>query len=335
VSGKGGGQVESAERRRRFGQGDRIVVIANPATRAEVKSIYQTLMNRLPLGVHLEIQETEKGGDPRALALRLRQNATGMIALGGDGTVSAVAAALHGTDIPLGIIPGGSTNIIAQELGVPAGLDDAVSLLLGEFDVRQIDVGVCNNHYFLHMAGAGFDSRLFDMADPALKKRIGWGAYIPAAIKALRDPARTYTLTVDGERMWVDSPLVLVANGSSVINSRIRINREIRTDDGELDLLVVTATKPHELASLIARFASVSLEASPYEFASVIGRLTSLPLEASPYVIHRRARTITIASKEPIPVQLDGDVVDKTPATFSVLPRDIGVIVPRESLSER
>lgn len=272
-------------------------------------------MRRLPPGVHLEIHETSKTDSPRALALRLRDQANGIIAVGGDGTVSAIASALHGSEVALGIIPGGSTNIIARELGIPEALEDAISLIFNEFDVRQMDVGVCNDQFFLHMAGAGFDSRLFDMTDPALKKRVGWVAYLPAAIRALRDSAKDYTLTIDGERMWVSSPLVLVANGSSVISPRIRIGSKIRADDGELDLMVVTATKPHELASVVGRFAS-------------------LTLEASPYVLYRKARTVTIDSKETIPVQLDGDVVERTPATFSVLPRDIGIIVPPGSIPE-
>jgi YegS/Rv2252/BmrU family lipid kinase len=251
----------------------------------------------------------------KQLALRLRDQANGMIAVGGDGTVSAVAAALHGSDVPLGIIPGGSTNIIAQELGIPGSLDEAVRLVYDDFAIRPLDVGVCNERYFLHMAGAGFDSRLFDMTDTALKKRVGWVAYIPAAIKALRDPAKAYRITVDGETLDVESPLVLIANGSSVINSRIRIRSGIRSDDGLLDLLVVTATKPHELASVLGRFAS-------------------LTIEASPYVKHWRARSVTLESDEPIPVQLDGDVVERTPVTFGVLPRDIGIIVPRSTVSQ-
>jgi YegS/Rv2252/BmrU family lipid kinase len=290
------------------------MVVANPATRAHVNTVYGALRRGLPPGVFLEIHQTQMSENAKQLALRLRDQANGMIAVGGDGTVSAVAAALHGSDVPLGIIPGGSTNIIAQELGIPGSLDEAVRLVYDDFAIRPLDVGVCNERYFLHMAGAGFDSRMFDMTDTALKKRVGWVAYIPAAIKALRDPAKAYRLTVDDETLEVESPLVLIANGSSVINSRIRIRSGIRSDDGLLDLMVVTATKPHELASVLARFAS-------------------LTIEASPYVKHRRARSITIESEQPIPVQLDGDVVERTPVTFGVLPRDIGIIVPRSTVS--
>lgn len=299
---------------RRFHRGDRIVVIVNPATRMHLETAYAALMRGVPGGIHIEFHQTQIHETARDIALRLRDRADGMIAVGGDGTVSSVAAAVHGTDVPLGIIPGGSTNIIARELGIPDQLDASVRLIFGEFAVRPLDVGTCNDSYFLHMAGTGFDSRLFGMTDPAMKKRIGWGAYLPAAIKALRDPARTFTLMVDDEQLHVQSPLVLVANGSSVINPRIRIGADIRPDDGELDVMVVTATKPHELASVLARFASLNLQASPY-------------------VMYRKARSVVIDSSENIPVQLDGDVVARTPATFGVLSRDIGIIVPAETVA--
>ena len=213
----------------------------------------------------------------------------------------------------MGIIPGGSTNIIARELGIPENARAAIRLVFGSFDVRKMDVGVCNERFFLHMAGSGFDSRLFDNADPALKKRIGWLAYLPAALKALREPACRFRITIDSEVMEVESPLVLVANGSSVLSPRMRVGSRIRPDDGQLDVIVVTATRPHELASVLARLAASAMDESPY-------------------VIYRKAQSVALEGPKPVPVQLDGDVIEKTPVTFGVLPRDIGIIVPRGSI---
>lgn len=288
-------------------------MIANPATRVDVQAVYRALGRALPPGVHMELHLTKKTETAAALAERLRDKADCIVAVGGDGTVSSVAAALHGSDVLLGIIPGGSTNIIAQELGIPGGETAAIRLLFSQFDVRKMDVGVCNDRYFLHMAGAGFDSRLFDSADPELKKRVGWLAYLPAAIKALREPACPFRITIDDEVMDVESPLVLVANGSSVINPRLRVGSRIRPDDGQLDVLIVTATKPHELAGVLGRFAASTMDESEF-------------------VIYRRAQAVKLECPKPIPVQLDGDVIEKTPATFSLLPQDIGIIVPRGSV---
>ena len=299
--------------RRKFEPGDRILVIANPATRTDTRAVYRALSHALPSGVKLELHETTRSESTAVLAKRLRGHADCIVAVGGDGTVSSVAAGLHGSDVLLGIIPGGSTNIIARELGIPENARAAIRLLFGTFDVRKMDVGVCNDRFFLHMAGSGFDSRLFDNADPALKKKIGWFAYLPAALKALREPASRFRITIDDDVLEVESPLVLVANGSSVISPRLRVGSRIRPDDGQLDIMVVTATKPHELASVLARFAASTMDESPY-------------------VLSRKAQKMTLESEKPVPVQLDGDVIEKTPVTFGVLPRDIGIIVPRGSI---
>jgi diacylglycerol kinase (ATP) len=300
---------------RRLERGDRVLVIANPATRADIAEVYRALSRALPSGIHLEIHQTEKSEGAQRLARRLRDRADCMIAVGGDGTVSSVAAALHGSDVLLGIIPGGSTNIIAREIGIPDNINAAIRLIFGKFVIRNMDVGVCNDRFFLHMAGAGFDSRLFDMTDPALKKKIGWVAYLPAAVKAIREPASAFRLMIDDDVIEVQSPLVLVANGSSVISPRIRVGSRIRPDDGELDILVVTATKPHELASVLARFASSSMDESPY-------------------VLYRRAKRMTMEADRTVPIQLDGDVIANTPARFRVLPQDIGVIVPTDAVRQ-
>lgn len=299
----------SASERRRLEPGDRVHVIANPATRADVAAVHRELSHALPSGVHMELHLTAESEGAREIAWRLKERAECMIAVGGDGTVSSVASALHGTEVLLGIVPGGSTNIIAQEHGIPNNVPAAVRLIFGTFSVQALDVGTCNDRYFLHMAGSGFDSLLFDMTDPALKKKLGWVAYLPAAARALREPSSLFRLTIDDEVLEVESPLVLVANGSSVINPRIKVASGIRPDDGMLDVFVVTATRPHELAIVLARFAANALEKSPY-------------------VLYRKTHAMTLDSERPMPVQLDGDVIEKTPARFSILPKNIGIIVP-------
>jgi diacylglycerol kinase (ATP) len=297
-------------RSHRFADGDRVLVIANPATRRDAQAVVRQLEREAPRGVTLDVHWTHAARRARELTGAHLHHAQGVIAVGGDGTVSEVAAAMVGTNLPLGVVPGGSTNIVARELGVPSNLVGAVRLLFSEHAVRLIDVGTCNEHMFLHMAGAGFDSQLFDLANPGLKRRVGWVAYLPAAARALRAPMGEYTIDADGEVIEIRSPLVLVANGASIINPRIRLLPDIRKDDGWLDMIVVTATRPNELAGVIAR-------------------LATMRLGQSPCVRHIRARKISVHSTRPIPVELDGDVAAKTPVTFGILPRAIGLIGPK------
>ena len=297
--------------KRRYVNGDTVVVLINPNTRTDHMQIRAALGQWVPDGVNLRIHETRKDISTEELARSVTADADGVIACGGDGTVSEVAAALDGRKIPLGIIPAGSTNIISQELGIPSGISAAAALALGPFDIHEMDVGTCNDRYFLHMAGTGIDSRIFDNTDESLKRRIGWMAYVPAAMKAVWDGSKRYRITIDDEEHSVLSPLVLIANGSSIISSSFKIDNSIRSDDGELDVVIVTATKAHELAMVVAQAAN--------------------PLAVfrdSPYVIQRKARTVRIESDKPQPIQLDGDVSTHTPAIFGVRPRAIGIAVP-------
>lgn len=296
--------------RRGYTTGDSVVAIINPNTRTDHMQIRAALGQWLPDGVSLRVHETRRNVSTIDLAKEVTKGADGVIACGGDGTVSEVAAALEDRKIPLGIVPAGSTNIIAQELGIPHSTSAAVALAFGPFDIHEMDVGTCNDHYFLHMAGTGIDSRIFDSTDTGLKRRIGWMAYVPAALKAVWDSSQAFRITIDDEEHAVVSPLVLIANGSSIISSNFRIDPSIRSDDGQLDVVIVTATRPHELANVLAHAAN--------------------PLAAirdSQYVIQRKAKTVLVESEKPQPVQLDGDVTTSTPATFGVLPRAIGISV--------
>lgn len=291
------------------GHGQRVVVIVNPVTRGNVERIVRQLRIAAPTGVELDVRWTEYAEHGGELAYSLREDAAIMVAVGGDGTVAEVAAAIRGTGTLLGIIPGGSTNIIARELRIPAQADRAIALLFNEHAVRTLDVGLCGTRAFLHMAGAGFDSELLDLTNSELKRKIGWMAYLPAAVTALRTLPVQYTIRTPDTEIQVVSPLVLIANGGSIIHPRFRLHSGIRKDDGLLDVLVITATTPVELAR-------------------VLGRMATMNLERSPYLIHLKTTEVSVSATTPVPVELDGDVVTQTPATFVIDPGAIKIITP-------
>lgn len=296
------------------GVAPRIVVIVNPVTKGNAERIVQQLRIAAPAEAVVDIHWTERADHGAELAHAVRDDATIVVASGGDGTVAEVAAGIRGTDTLLGIIPGGSTNIIARELGIPAQTDRAIALLFGEHAVRTIDVGLCGPRTFLHMAGAGFDSELLDLTSTELKRKVGWMAYLPAAVAALRTLPVSYTIRTPETELQVVSPLVLIANGGSIIHPRFRLHSAIRKDDGLLDVLVITATTPVELAR-------------------VLGRLATMNLERSPYLIHFKTTEVSVSSTPSVPVELDGDVVAQTPATFTIDPAAIRVITPVTHLS--
>jgi YegS/Rv2252/BmrU family lipid kinase len=294
---------------RRLAFGDRVLVIANPVTRRNAIRLATQLKLAAPSGVALDVRFTSFAGEASEIAASSLEDARMVVAIGGDGTVADCASALIGTDVPLAVIPGGSTNITAREQGVPIQAQRAANLLFGDFAVRRIDAGSANERLFLHMAGAGFDARLFETANPALKRKIGWLAYLPGAMSALREQPATFRVIVDGTRHDFIAPLVLIANGPSIIHPRFRLLPDVRDDDGFLDAVIVIATTPVELARTLARLA--------------IGQL-----DKSPYVRHLRGVEIRLESTVPVPVERDGDPDGITPQTFRVLPSAVRMVVP-------
>jgi YegS/Rv2252/BmrU family lipid kinase len=285
------------------------LVIANPVTRRNADKLIAALRDCAPDGIEFDIQLTTRAGEARDIAIARAPGARLLVAIGGDGTVADCAAALIETGTPLAVMPGGSTNITAREQGVPTGAHRAAKLIFGPNELRRIDAGLCDDRVFLHMAGAGFDARFFANTSPALKRRLGWMAYIPAAAGALRHRPSRFRIAFEDEELDVLSPLVLVANGPSVIHPRFRIHPAIEDEDGLLDLLVITAVRPLELARTICR-------------------LGTLQLAKSPFLIHRKVRQVTIESLDEVPIEVDGDVFGTTPRTFRVLPEAIRMLVP-------
>lgn len=286
------------------------VAIINPSTRGNVARIVELLRAAAPASTRLDIYRTGYAGHAGDLARHYAASTDLLIAVGGDGTVAEVAGAARQARIPVGIVPGGSTNITARELGIPTNMYRAARLLFENHAIRTIDAGVCGDRIFLHMAGAGVDSLLFDLASPSLKRKVGWIAYLPAAIEALRRPLSRFTIRSDEMQIEsVRSPLVLVANGSSIIAPMLRLDSRIRPDDGNLDVFVVTAARPGELARVLARMAMRQMSGSPF--------VTSFT-----------TKDVEISADPEIAAQLDGDVFGKTPMQFTIDPASVRIVVP-------
>ena len=287
----------------------KIVAIVNPATRRKPEPILHLLRSLAPAHTEVEIFLTRGAGTTTDVARAALDGAGMMVAVGGDGTVAAVASAIDGSGVPLGIIPAGSTNIIARELKIPTAARAAIELIYGEHTHRDLDLGVCGDQRFLHMAGAGFDSRLFAATNPSLKRRAGWLAYLPAGARNLVKPPAQFIIRADDTTIEVISPLVIVANGGSVIAPGLTLYPGIRKDDGLLDVLIFTPK-------------------GPVQMLRTLGRAATRGLSNSPFVLRITARRVELSSDPPIPIQLDGDVATMTPAVFEIRPRAIHVVTP-------
>jgi len=187
--------------------------------------------------------------------------------------------------------------------------NDVAAMLQTGFEIRVIDAATCNGRFFLHMAGAGFDSRIFDQASEALKQKVGWFAYLPSAASSLRLPPSRFTITTDTSTYDMTSPMVLVANGAGIIRPSLKVFPGISSSDGMLDLIAVTAVQPQAIASVIARFVTRTMDKSPH-------------------ILHERVKSVRIEADPHMPVQVDGDVVGMTPVEIAILPGRGRIAIP-------
>jgi diacylglycerol kinase (ATP) len=287
----------------------RVAAIVSGASRVSPDEIAASMTRSGDLPVDLQMLVVDSSTEATLAANEAAHSSDVVIAVGGDGTVSDVATGIYGSSAALGIVPAGSTNIAARSLGIPAEPAAALALLAGSHQLRAIDIGRSEDRSFVHIAGAGFDAELFKGASPVWKRRLGWFAYLPAAVAALRLPPSDVRITADGVVVEARSPLVLIANGGSAVAPQFRLYPGITIDDGWFDVLIFTSSTPAQIATTLG-FAGMQ------------------QLDRSPQVMHRRSRTVRIEAVPPLPVELDGDPRGMTPRQFNIVPLGLRVVAP-------
>ena len=189
-------------------------IILNPAAGSRNKSLLQDVTARLERsGVSVKVEETTGPGDATRLAHRaaLGGKADVIVAAGGDGTINEVARGLRGQSVPLGIIPLGTANVLAIELGLRPRGDEVANMLLAG-PARLVGTGLVDGKVFLLMIGIGFDGAVIHDVNPALKRRFGKGAVIWSGLKVWwRGPGTAIHLVVDGREK--QAQWVVVLNG--------------------------------------------------------------------------------------------------------------------------
>ena len=168
----------------------RVHIIANPAAGQGNFNIKE-LNSRFAAGnIDWEVFFTKKWGDAQIFARRaLEEGVDVVVAYGGDGTVAEVGGALVGSGVPLGILPGGTANVMSIELGIPTDFGEACSVLCHEeLTLRPVDVGKVDDLFFLLRLSIGLEARMVEGADRTLKDRLGTLAYGLSALRALAAP---------------------------------------------------------------------------------------------------------------------------------------------------
>jgi len=234
-----------------------------------------------------------------------------IVAAGGDGTVSGVADALTGADVAMGIVPLGTANVLAGELGVPMELEAACRLLAGPHRVTRIDMMEVGGRHYATQVGVGLDALMIRDTAGASKRRFGRAAYLwTAAVRLIGVQPSGFTLTVDGVTERRHASQVLVANSGTLGLRPFRWGPDIRPDDGTLDVCIIRVKTLLDFAAL--------------GWHVVTGRH-----DRSPHARYRTARTaVTITTKKPMPVQADGEIIGETPVTVRLVPAAVRVAVP-------
>jgi diacylglycerol kinase (ATP) len=272
----------------------RAVVIINPLSgsgrqRSQIEQ--HASLAREILGGHgfdVIVRPTAKGGDAYELAREAATSGSDLVvAWGGDGTVNEAARALVHADVPLAIVPAGSGNGLASDLGVPFDPREALRIAATGRTTR-IDAGQVDECLFFNIAGIGVDAVIAArFAQRGMQER-GLVAYLQlSSAELLRYRCERYQLTIDGESSERRALLVAIANGRQYGN-RLLIAPGARLDDGLFEVVIV------EDLSLL----------------QIAWRLPSLfrgTLAGSPGITMRAARTVRIGAEGPIPFHVDGE----------------------------
>jgi diacylglycerol kinase (ATP) len=240
----------------------------------------------------------------------LKDGADLLFAWGGDGTVQRCIDTLAGSGVDLAILPAGTANLLASNLGIPKDLEAAV--VTGLYGARRcIDVGSVNGERFAVMAGAGFDALMAGEAAGRLKRRVGRLAYVWTGAHAARRRPWPARVRIDGKKWFEgDASCVLVANVGTLTGG-ITAFDEARPDDGRLEVAVVTAD-------------------GAWQWARVLGRVVAGRAEASPLVERTTATSVDVRFGTKVPYELDGG---ERPAVkrleIEVEPAAIRICVPK------
>ena len=290
-----------------------MLLIANPAARRAARAHREALAAFRECGVAADAVLTEYAGHAAELATRLASGYDAVFTLGGDGTAMEVVDALAGSPTPVGLLPGGTGNLIARSLGVPLGVRAAVrSLLAGAY--ARIDLGrLAGGRHFAFTAGVGIDARMIDETPARLKRRIGVAAYAIAASRALiRRQTFHARVEIDGEVLEREASAVFVANFGAVLNDLFHFGPGIRYDDGVLDVCIFS---PRTLR----------------DTARIMYRLFRKDFRSDDCVVYRPGRSIRVETKPPRLVQADGELVGTTPFDVTVEPLAASLLMPRRA----
>lgn len=261
---------------------------------------------------HFALYATNDGDEARTLATDFARNGEPVvIAAGGDGTLNAVVRGLAGSNTALGILPAGTMNVFARELGIPFGRLDKAFDVITAGHVREIDLFMANGAPFIQMAGVGFDAMVIEETTWESKKLLGPLAYLLSAVKVLGEkPPNMEIVFPDGRT--ITGVAVLAGNGS-LYGGQFRLFRKADNRDSRIDVLVFREHGYRLVLDSLAGLARGGLDLS----------------ESTAYF---QATSFTVKCAVETPVEVDGEWLGRfRDIEFTESARRLRVLAPPEA----
>jgi diacylglycerol kinase (ATP) len=290
-------------------------LISNPKTGRYVsrrKTIQELAADLNLQGVEVELKFTAGPGDATEIAAKAAHNgSTDVIVAGGDGTINEAIQGMVGTQARLGILPRGTANVLARELGLPINIDQAISVA-ARGKSRRIHFGVAIDEttgmrrHFVLMAGIGLDASVVRRVQPSLKRRIGKGAFWLSGLSHLATwNPRPFTLEIDGQTYGATFAAVGKAaryGGDLMITPRARL------DEPNFEICIIETFSRVKYLHLLSY---AMREGMPQDKTGV-----------------RFVKSASVRATGDAPVQVDGEVIGHLPMRFEISPHSLEVIVP-------
>ena len=292
--------------------GPRSAVVVNPVKVSDLDLLRRTITAGLaeagwPEPMWLETTPEDPGRGQAAEAVE--QGAEVVFVSGGDGTVMACVTALAGTGVAMAVLPAGTGNLLAANLGLSGDAATGVEVAL-QGGRRRIDVGVVEEQCFAVMAGMGFDAQMLAGTSDTAKKHIGWVAYVFGAARHLRDRPIKVTISLDGGKPLRRRPRTVIVGNVGRLQGGVRLLEKAEPDDGLLDVAILSPKTLRHWAAL---------------GWAVVRRHQRVPLMET-----YTAAKVVIRSRTPQPRQLDGDLIAHGRVLdISVRPKALLLCVPQ------
>jgi len=290
----------------------RTAVVINPTSVVDAERVRVDVAGALadagwpePLWFQTSVSDPGHGQTRAAIA----GGAEVVFVCGGDGTIRACADQLAGTQVALAVLPAGTGNLFAANLGLPTGVRSCVdTVVTGQR--RLIDLGCSDGHHFALMTGMGFDAAMMEATPASWKRRLGWPAYVLGGLRRVFDRPMRVRIELDGQTSVARTARTVLVANMGRLQGGVDLFGDAQPDDGLLDVAVVAPRGPWGWLKMAAALVS------------------RRPASPRPIETHR-VSTVDVVCDRAQPRQIDGDPIEPSDRlTATVRPKMLWVCVP-------